>query len=96
MGEKSGKIFDLAIDRKLQSSFIVSCSREELFKISKHSTKPSSRLANIVSDRAFNVDNDLYNNKVYKFINSKTPERKRINLLGFFSPGEIINSVMNQ
>jgi hypothetical protein len=103
MGSRTNRAIDSAIDKKLNKSFVLKSSRNQLLKFANYcSVKKYDAIkhANVISDlvgvNTFIAQKDNYNNEVCDFLNYKIAKtQSKFNILRLFKPGEILNTVIN-
>lgn len=96
MNDKTSRMIDLAIDKKLNSGRIAEFTKDQLFQFTKYSTRPAGILEQIAGLNGIKSYKDSFGNVKYDFLNLSTAKsRRKFNLIKMFKPGEILDTLTN-
>ena len=103
MGSRTNRAIDRAIDKKLNKSFILKFSKNQLLKFANYyviknydAIKHASLISDLVDASSFVTKKDDYDNEICNFLNYKVADTQNsFNILKLFKPGEILNTVMS-
>lgn len=103
MGSRTNRAIDLVIDKKLQTSFIVKSSKNQLLKFSNYcavrkydAIRHAGLISDLVGVNSIIAERDLYDNEVCNFLDYRVAKsQSRFNLLRLFKPGEILSTVIS-
>jgi hypothetical protein len=101
MGSRTNRAIDLAIEKKLQKSFVIKSPRNQLSKFSNYcavkkydAIKHASDISDITGIESVLSQKDVYNNQVCNFLDYKVAKtQSKFNILRLFKPGELLSSV---
>lgn len=103
MGSRTNRAIDLAIEKKLQKSFVIKSPRNQLSKFANYcavkkydAIKHASAISELTGIDSVYAQRDVYNNHVCNFLDYKMAKtQSRFNILRLFKPGEILSSVIS-
>ncbi len=96
MNDKTSRMIDLAIDKKLNSGRIAEFTKDQLFQFTKYSTRPAGILEQIAGLHSVRAYKDSFGNIKYDFLNvASTKSHRKFNLIKMFKPGEILDTLTN-
>jgi len=82
---------------KLNNVFTEEYSRENLFKFARSFNESKTFVEKITELRSYNPEMDNYGNLNHDLLhNDSMRAHSRINIIKFFKPGEILNTVLSQ
>ena len=102
MGSRTNRAIDLAIEKKLQKSFVIKSTKKQSMKfasycaVKKYDTVSNANLiSDLVNTNPVISKKDDYDNEICNFLNYKFAKtQSTFNILRLFKPGEILNTVI--
>lgn len=103
MSSRTNRVIDSVIDKKLNKSFVVKSSRNQLLKFANYctvkkynTTRHACFITDLMGTNSFISQKDDYNNEICNFFNFKVAKtQSKFNILRLFKPGEILNTVIS-
>jgi len=103
MGSRTNRAIDLAIEKKLQKSFVINSPKKQLLKFANYcavrkydAVSHASLISDLVNTNSLTSKKDDYDNEICNFLNYRVAKtQSKFNILRLFKPGEILNTVMS-